>query len=278
MKIHCLQHLKNETLGSIGTWISQKGYTLTKTLLYENSLFPDPEEFDLLLIMGGTMSVYQEEEYPWLKPEKEFVKKTIEYGKPILGSCFGAQMIAEVLGGRVTKNRFKEIGWHKVRSTSDKNISNFIGSASENSIYNNSTGNAICSNDTGNTIKSNAAGNAIGNKTYSELPSCLFPEFTAFMWHGDTFEIPSCAVKLFESEACPNQGFIYNGNVLGLQFHPEADREWVRNLLNDSGHELIPGRYIQSEKEIWQECCFDRSRDLAFSLMDWLEGKCKNKG
>ena len=105
MRIHCLQHLKNDTLGNIGTWIARKGYRLTKTLLYEDSLFPDPEEFDLLLIMGGTMSVYQEEEYPWLKPEKEFVRKVIETGNPVLGSCFGAQMIAEVLGGKVTKNQ-----------------------------------------------------------------------------------------------------------------------------------------------------------------------------
>ncbi len=241
MKIHCLQHLKNENLGSIGTWIFQREHTLMKTLLYENALFPEPEEFDLLLIMGGTMSVYQEEEYPWLKPEKEFVRKVLESGKPILGSCFGAQLIADVLGGKVTKNQFKEIGWHKVRSGQGKNLSSTI--------------------------------------TGSELPLYLFPEFIAFMWHGDTFEIPSCAVKLFESEACPNQGFIYNGNVLGLQFHPEADRQWVRNLLNDSGHELVPGKYIQSEKEIWgQESYFEGSKDLAFSLMDWFEKRCKKEG
>jgi len=255
VKIHCLQHLKNENLGSIGTWISQKEHTLTKTLLYEKAHFPEPEEFDLLLIMGGTMSVYQEEEYPWLKPEKEFVRKVLESGKPILGSCFGAQLIAEVLGGKVTKNQFKEIGWHKVRSRQDKNP----GSITSNSI--------------------SITRNAISNATGLGLPSDLFPEFTAFMWHGDTFEIPSCAEKLFESEACPNQGFIYNGNVLGLQFHPEADRQWVRNLLNDSGHELVPGKYIQSEKEIWrQESYFERSKDLAFSLMDWFEKMCKKQG
>ncbi|AKB44876.1 type 1 glutamine amidotransferase [Methanosarcina vacuolata] len=239
MRIHCLQHLKNDTLGSIGTWIDDKEYKLTKTLLYENSFFPAPEEFDLLLIMGGTMSIYQEEEYSWLKPEKEFVKTVIEDGKPVLGSCFGAQMISEVLGGKVTKNPYKEIGWHTVRSIEE----NIEQSPSE--------------------LKD------------SKLPSCMFPEFTGFMWHGDTFEIPAGAVKLFESEACPNQGFIYNGNVLGLQFHPEANRQWVRNLIRDSGHDLVSGKYIQSEKEILgQESFFDSSRNLAFSLMNWFEEKC----
>ncbi|MGB9940711.1 type 1 glutamine amidotransferase [Methanosarcina sp.] len=237
MRIHCLQHLKNETLGNIGAWIARKGYKLTKTLLYEDSLFPDPGEFDLLLIMGGTMSVYQEEEYPWLKPEKEFVRKVIGIGKPMLGSCFGAQMISEVLGGKVTENPYKEIGWHRVRSMEGKSP---------------------------------------GDRRSSKLPSCMFPEFTGFMWHGDTFEIPASAVKLFESEACPNQGFIYNGNILGLQFHPEADRQWIRNLIRDSGHEFVSGKYIQSEKEIYgQENSFRSSRNLAFSLMDWFEERCK---
>ena len=233
MKVHCLQHIKKETLGNIGTWIAKKGHTLTKTLLYEEAAFPAPEEFDLLLIMGGTMSVYQEEEYPWIKPEKEFVRDVIDTGKPILGSCFGAQMIAEVLGGKVTKNRFKEIGWHTVRSLKGTN---------EDSSRN------------------------------LNIPYCKFSSFTAFMWHGDTFNIPTGAIRLFESEACQNQGFIYNGNVIGLQFHPEANRQWIRNLIDDSGHELIEGKYVQSEKEIYeQENRFESSKDLAFSLMDWFE-------
>lgn len=242
MKIHCLQHLKNDTLGNIGVWIDKKEYKLTRTLLYEDALFPAPEEFDLLLIMGGTMSVYQEDEYPWLKPEREFVRKTIEAGKPVLGSCFGAQMIAEVLGGKVTKNRYKEIGWHMVWPIEEK----IEQSPRE--------------------LKG------------SKLLSCMFPEFTGFMWHGDTFEVPDGAVKLLESEACANQGFIYNGKVLGLQFHPEANRQWVRNLIRDSGHDLVSGKYIQSEKEILgQESFFDSSRNLAFSLMDWFEEKCKQE-
>jgi GMP synthase-like glutamine amidotransferase len=237
MKIHCLQHLKNETLGNIGTWVSLRGHSLTKTLLYEKPVFPEPEDFDLLLIMGGTMSVYQEKEFPWLKPEKEFVKKVIDTGRPVLGSCFGAQMIAEVLGGKVTRSKFKEIGWHRVKPLAGEYLNN-------------------------------------GERIISELPSGLFPEFTAFMWHGDTFETPAGAVRLFESKACPNQGFIYRENILGLQFHPEADRQWIGSLIEDSGHELIEGEFIQSKEEILrQEHLLADSRNIAFSLMDWFEKK-----
>jgi GMP synthase-like glutamine amidotransferase len=240
MKIHCLQHLKNETLGNIGTWVSLRGHSLTKTLLYEKPVFPEPEDFDLLLIMGGTMSVYQEKEFPWLKPEKEFVKKVIDTGRPVLGSCFGAQMIAEVLGGKVTRSKFKEIGWHRVKSLAGKDPNN-------------------------------------EERISSESPSGLFPEFTAFMWHGDTFETPAGAVRLFESEACPNQGFIYKGNILGLQFHPEADRQWIGNLIEDSGHEIVEGKFIQPKEEILRhEHLLEGSRNIAFSLMDWFEKKCEN--
>lgn len=239
MKIHCLQHLKNETLGNIGTWVSLKGHSLTKTLLYERPVFPEPEEFDMLLIMGGTMSVYQEKEFPWLRPEKEFVKKVVDTGKPVLGSCFGAQMVADVLGGKVTRNRFKEIGWYRVKALAEENVNN-------------------------------------GRGINSELPAGLFPEFTAFMWHGDTFEIPAGAVRLFESEACQNQGFIYRENILGLQFHPEADRRWIRNLIEDSEHELVEGKFIQSKEGILRnEHLLEDSQNVAFSLMDWFEKKCE---
>jgi len=255
MKIHCLQHIETETLGNIATWIEEKNHELTKTLLYEEGhSFPDPGDFDLLLIMGGTMSVYQEEEYPWLKPEKDFVRKTIEAGKPILGSCFGAQMLAEVLGGEVTRNRFKEIGWHRVSSTlKGKENGNEDG------------------NEDGN---ENGNENRNENRLFPEecLPECIHPEFTTFMWHGDTFEIPAGASRLFESEACPNQGFIYNGNVLGLQFHPEADEQWIKNLIEDSGHEIVEGKYIRTEEEmLGQEEFLEGSRALAFAVMDWLE-------
>ncbi len=95
---------------------------------------------------------------------------------------------------------------------------------------------------------------------------------------GDTFDIPTGAIRLFESEACQNQGFIYNGNILGLQFHPEADRQWIRNLIDDSGHELVKGKYVQSEKEIYeQEDRFEGSKNLAFSLMDWFEKSADEK-
>ncbi|MBB3111401.1 GMP synthase-like glutamine amidotransferase [Paenibacillus phyllosphaerae] len=78
------------------------------------------ETLDLLIIMGGPMSVYHEERHPWLPEEKAFVKRAIDAGKKVLGICLGAQMIAEVLGANVTRNPEKEIGWHRMQRTGER--------------------------------------------------------------------------------------------------------------------------------------------------------------
>ncbi|MCQ6962357.1 type 1 glutamine amidotransferase [Methanolobus chelungpuianus] len=114
MRIHCLQHLEFETLGNIPGWVHDRGHVLTKSLPYVEVEFPHTDDFDLLLIMGGLMSIYQENEHPWLKKEKAFVRSSIEAGKAVLGICFGAQMLSEVLGSSVRRNNLKEIGWHSV--------------------------------------------------------------------------------------------------------------------------------------------------------------------
>ena len=115
MKVHYLQHVPFEGLGAIESWIINKGHTLTKTALYDTTpVFPKTNEFDLLIILGGPMSVNDEDVYPWLKPEKDFIRSTIEAEKKILGICLGAQLIANTLGAKVYPNREKEIGWFPI--------------------------------------------------------------------------------------------------------------------------------------------------------------------
>jgi len=75
---------------------------------------PLPEAFDALVVMGGPMSVHDEAEYGFLAPEKALLAAALGAGKPVLGVCLGAQMIADVLGARVSPNRVKEIGWAAV--------------------------------------------------------------------------------------------------------------------------------------------------------------------
>jgi len=66
------------------------GNEITGTLLYKNDRFPSFSEFDMLVILDGPMSVYDEDKYPWLGLEKQFIKEAISYRKLVLGICLGA--------------------------------------------------------------------------------------------------------------------------------------------------------------------------------------------
>lgn len=116
MRWHCLQHLPDEGPGYAATWLAAHGHSLTFTRLFEPSpIFPALAEFDGLLILGGAMSVYAEDEFPWLAPEKAFLQTTLQAGKITLAICLGAQLVAQALGGEVRPNPEPEIGFWTVR-------------------------------------------------------------------------------------------------------------------------------------------------------------------
>lgn len=115
MKIHVFQHDETETLGSIAEWIESRGHVLSRTSWHLGERHEPPEGTDLLLVMGGPMNIYEEDAFPWLLQEKAWLDRTIGNGIWCLGVCLGAQLLADRLGGPVTKGAFTEIGWHSVR-------------------------------------------------------------------------------------------------------------------------------------------------------------------
>jgi GMP synthase-like glutamine amidotransferase len=119
MKVHWLQHLPFEGLGSMGTYFQQKGFPATSTHFYLNQQLPDIDSFDWLIIMGGAMSANDDAEYPWLTLEKQFIKKAADSGKVVIGVCLGAQLIAAALGAKVYRNKYREIGWFDITPTDD---------------------------------------------------------------------------------------------------------------------------------------------------------------
>ena len=117
MRIHYFQHVPEEGLGSIESWARSRGHLLYATRFYLAEKLPQAESADMLVIMGGPMSVNDEAEYLWLKEELAFTREAIASGIPVLGICLGAQLIAKALGGSVFPNRAKEIGWFPVTMT-----------------------------------------------------------------------------------------------------------------------------------------------------------------
>jgi len=114
MRAHIFQHLPFEKPGSIEPWLRNTGYDISFTFFYENPGLPSINDIDFLIIMGGSMSVNDEEKHPWLIMEKQFIREMIAAGKPVLGICLGSQMIASALGAKVYPNKEKEIGWFPV--------------------------------------------------------------------------------------------------------------------------------------------------------------------
>lgn len=127
MRIHFFQHVNYEGLGGIDSWIQAKGVQHNGTRFFTDYTLPDPSSVQALIIMGGPMSVHDEEKYSWLKEEKKFIEKLIRDNKPILGICLGAQLIADVLGARVYPNKNKEIGWFPVELTREGKNSPLMG-------------------------------------------------------------------------------------------------------------------------------------------------------
>lgn len=117
MRIHHLQHVEFEGLGSIEPHLLSQGHQLSSTHLYRNELLPEINSFDALIIMGGPMGVSDVDDYPWLEAELEFIARTIRAGNRILGICLGAQLIAAALGADVYRNRCPEIGWWPLTTT-----------------------------------------------------------------------------------------------------------------------------------------------------------------
>ena len=227
LRVNCFMHVPFEGPGLIRNWTDQKGHHLKYTRFYENETLPEQDSVDFLVIMGGPMNVLDYHIHPWMQDEIDWVVSFIKAGKPVLGICLGAQIIATALGSEVFPGKEKEIGWYNIR---------FLPSMGDYKIC----------------------------KT---LPSAR----KVFHWHGDTFHIPEGAVRIAESTLFPNQGFIYGGHAIALQFHLELTQANVEALVENCRNELLPAPYIQTEKELLNKDMFmDENQQLLFSILDYL--------
>ena len=118
MRLHLLEHDPDDLSNThLIHWARHKGHAVSQTYLCNDEKPPALDEFDWLMVMGGSPSIWEEDKHPWLRPEKELIARALDQNKIILGICFGAQLLAQALGGGVSANRHKEIGWFDVNLT-----------------------------------------------------------------------------------------------------------------------------------------------------------------
>lgn len=113
--IACFMHVPFEGPGVMADWIRKKGHRLHYTRFYKGDKPPDAASTDMLIIMGGPMDVFDYHVHPWMGEEIEWVKDFIQSGKPVLGICLGAQILATALGEEVYPGPHREIGWYNLQ-------------------------------------------------------------------------------------------------------------------------------------------------------------------
>jgi GMP synthase-like glutamine amidotransferase len=142
--------------------------------------FPDPTQYDVVVPLGARWPVYDEAlRQTWVGAEMQMLRDAADAGVPMLGVCFGGQLLAQAFGGSVARSAAPEIGWHDVTSDDES----------------------------------------------------MVPGGPWFQWHFDAFTLPPGAAEIARS-ASASQAFVY-GRALGLQFHPELDRELLERWLAD---------------------------------------------
>ena len=117
MIVNVLQHTPNEGPGLIQKWAHLHHHEFYVYHPYQFGILPTAEETDFLVILGGPMS--PNDDLPWIKQERQLIKKLLARSVPILGICYGAQQIVKTLGYQVKKAPVKEVGWGPVTVQTD---------------------------------------------------------------------------------------------------------------------------------------------------------------
>lgn len=115
MPILVAQHDADTPLGDIEAPLTAAGHTFERWVVSDGGQPDRPiEHYDGMIVLGSIVNPDQDDEYAWVAPERELMREALERGLPMLGLCFGSQMLAQAAGGRAFKASEPEIGWIEI--------------------------------------------------------------------------------------------------------------------------------------------------------------------
>jgi len=134
MKALFIQHDHVSPLGPVGERLEQHGFEVQTMLVVPEEKYRDPNisvsfpnasDYDLIIPLGAPWGAWDDGCIGnWLQPELKWIKDAIESDIPVLGICFGGQLMARALGGSVARGPRPELGWHFIHSNYPDLISN----------------------------------------------------------------------------------------------------------------------------------------------------------
>lgn len=115
MRALVIQHDDDAPGGLVSDWLSERGAVQDVYPIPADGRSPDPRAYDLVVSLGSEKSAY-DDDVAWLGHEVELLQDAARADVPVLGICFGSQILARALGGQALRARQSEIGWVRIRS------------------------------------------------------------------------------------------------------------------------------------------------------------------
>ncbi|MBP6900468.1 MAG: glutamine amidotransferase [Burkholderiaceae bacterium] len=197
-----IRHLAFEDLGLIGPWLQRRGWRLVVCDAGVDGFAAiDLDRVDLLVVLGGPIGAFDDADYPFLAEEVALIRQRLHSGRPILGICLGAQLMARALGAGVAPMA--------PTATTATTGSREIGYAP---------------------LQLSPAGQA--------SPLAALAGQPVLHWHGDQFDLPAGLPSLAMTPRCPHQAFMAGVHALAWQFHLEVDGARIEPWLIGHAAEL----------------------------------------